>query len=296
MEGRKQVHYRFYFSNGYLVSCFRTDKSGDYGDNLLYTKKEEVSTKYTYSTQKAKLQQLKELFDEQLISEDEYESRKKIVLDDLVEENKSIPTKSNDVFAPQKTILQPKVEVHNDAVKDVDKKDYKSLYNGFEGQLKIPFIESGSPQKNFSFGIDFVASYRFNHVIRIGGGIGLQYVDLKYEDAKIIGTESFEAYYESAMSIPIFADFKFDFMKTKCSPFISVDIGYKFYVPFSKYASDNKLGFFISPVLGLDIRFEKCVLCIGLGYEYQCRSFSCEALDVKYGNYSSVIEYIAISF
>lgn len=75
------------------------------------------------------------------------------------------------------------------------------------------------------------------------------------------------------MTIPVFANVKVDFLKTKVSPYVSMDCGYNFFIPFSKYAQDNKLGFLIQPALGVDIRFQKCVLFIEISYKYQSHSF-----------------------
>lgn len=314
LDDGQVLHYRCYLKEDSLFSCFKTNQDGDYGNNLLYHPEEisyipnenasqATSQDDTYLIQKTKLQQLKELLDEQLISEEDYQNKKKIIVDEIMETNQPISDHSI-VYIPNNLAISSTKNIDKEETpanfEDVEMPDndniFKGVSKGFEGQLKIPFIEGFKPQKNFSFGIDFIASYRFNAFCRLGGGIGLQYVKLKYEDAKTIDYKYFKEYYESALSIPLFANIKFDFMQTKCSPFFSCDVGYKFYVPFSKYAKNNKLGFFVSPVLGLDIRFDKCVLSIGVGYEYQQRSFSDELLDVKYDGYSSITEFIAIAF
>ena len=47
---------------------------------------------------------------------------------------------------------------------------------GFEPQVRVAFDEGVDYQKNFSFGADFVAAYRFNEIIRLGAGVGVDYV------------------------------------------------------------------------------------------------------------------------
>ena len=50
---------------------------------------------------------------------------------------------------------------------------------GFEPQIRLSFDEGVDYQKNFSFGADFVAAYRFNEIIRLGAGVGVDYVNMR---------------------------------------------------------------------------------------------------------------------
>ena len=165
---------------------------------------------------------------------------------------------------------------------------------GFEPQVRVSFDEGIDKQANLKLGADFIASYRFNEFVRLGGGIGIDYLKLKFEESKTIGSKVYKAYYEEALAIPVFANIKVDFMKTKVSPFFATDCGYSFFVPFSKYAKDNKLGFFIRPSIGVEIRFRKCSLSIDVAYKYQARDF--ENFLAEYGGYHQICESFAISF
>lgn len=170
-------------------------------------------------------------------------------------------------------------------------KEWKT--KGFEAQIKLCVDEGVDYQKNTSCSADFVAAYRFNELFRLGAGIGIEYDKLIFEDAKYI-YRYYDAYYEGAISIPIFVNLKIDFMRTKVSPYLSANCGYNFFIPFSKYAQDNKLGFFIHPAIGVDIHFSKCTLFCELGYKYQHRSF--ESGEDEYKGYHQISQSIGISF
>lgn len=165
---------------------------------------------------------------------------------------------------------------------------------GFEPHIRVSFDEGIDLFKNFSFGLDLLAAYRFNEHFRIGAGVGLNYVRLFYEKAEFVGSHYFDEYYESAMSVPIFANIKVNFLKTKVSPYLGFDMGYNVFVPFSKYAESNKLGFFIKPAFGCDIRFDNCALFIELAYRYQKRE--CSIVPYENASYSQITQCIGFQF
>lgn len=178
---------------------------------------------------------------------------------------------------------------------DEEDDKYTEFYlKGFEPHVRISFDEGIDLFKNFSFGLDLLAAYRFNEHFRIGAGVGLTYVNLFYEKAGWIGDYHFDEYYESAIGIPIFANIKVNFLKTKVSPYIGFDIGYNAFVPFSKYAESNKLGLFFKPAFGCDIRFKKCALFIELAYRYQKRE--CSIVPYENASYSQITQCIGFQF
>lgn len=164
---------------------------------------------------------------------------------------------------------------------------------GFEPQVRVFLDEGMDKQKNWSFGADFIASYRFNEIVRIGGGVGLQYSYLRYGEPAPNTTD--KGNYKESLAIPIFANIKVDFLKRKVSPFFAADCGYMFHIPGSGVTKDNKLGFFVRPSIGIDIRFRKCVLCIDIAYKYQARSFD-NGWDEPYKGYHQISQSVAVSF
>ncbi len=173
---------------------------------------------------------------------------------------------------------------------------------GFEPQIRVTFDEGIDNFDNFSFGADFLAGYRFNEIVCIGAGVGLNYIDLRYEQAGWNSSlERYDSgYKESAMSFPVFANVKVNFTKTKISPFINVDLGYTAFLPFSKYAQHNKLGFLMRPAFGVDFHFCKWSLFLEIAYKYQQRQADDSYYtlsSVKFdGGYSQLSQSIGFQF
>lgn len=165
---------------------------------------------------------------------------------------------------------------------------------GFEPQIRVTGDIGVDSYKNTSFGVDFVAGFRTSDLIRIGAGAGISYVDLLFEDAHFIGNHYFDKYKENAAYIPIFIDGKFNFIKSKISPFVNLDLGYAVYVPFSEYAKKNSLGFFVQPAFGVDFNIGKGDLFVQVGYKYQMRK--CEHWADTNGNYSQTSFAIGYQF
>ena len=158
---------------------------------------------------------------------------------------------------------------------------------GFEPQLSVSFNEGVDSYKNFSFGLDFIAAYRANEYFRIGAGIGFNYINLFY------GYEELLAYYEPAMTIPLFANIKVNFVDTKVSPYLGIDVGYNIFIPFSEYSKDNKFGIYFKPAFGADIHFENITLFIEFAYRYQKRTFTSWIGSTE--NYSLIRNYSQIT-
>ena len=165
---------------------------------------------------------------------------------------------------------------------------------GFEPQIRLSFDEGMDYQKNFSFGADVIMAYRVNPIFRLGIGAGIDYVNLRFEEPVYINYKKYDAYYEAAMTFPVFANIKIDFLKTRISPYMAIDCGYNFFIPFSKYAEDNKLGLLIRPAFGADFHFSKCNLFVELSYKYQARTF--DNTIASYRSYHQICQSIGVSF
>lgn len=171
---------------------------------------------------------------------------------------------------------------------------------GFEPQLSVSFNEGVDSYKNFSFGLDFLAAYRANEYFRIGAGLGLDYINLFYEDIEFRNGNLYLPYYEPAVTIPLFANIKVNFVDTKVSPYLGIDVGYNIFIPFSGYAKNNKLGIFFKPAFGADIHFEHITLFIEFAYRYQMRSFTSWIEPTENNstirNYSQITQTIGFQF
>lgn len=102
------------------------------------------------------------------------------------------------------------------------------------------------PSPNFDVSLVMINGYRFNKIVFLGGGIGISYRQgdtwsYYYEDG-----EKPEKY----VGIPVFLRAKFNFSKTKVSPYFGVDIGGALLWDNDKYLEG---AFIFRPHFGLDI-------------------------------------------
>jgi hypothetical protein len=97
--------------------------------------------------------------------------------------------------------------------------------------------------------LNIINCYRIDPYLAIGGGYGVRY----YLDQQVT-------------FIPLFADFRVNFVNTKVSPFFAFDLGYTFYAT----NGFGGVGMFFSPSAGLNIKTAgNSTLSIGVGYEIQ---------------------------
>ena len=157
---------------------------------------------------------------------------------------------------------------------------------GFEPEIRVGYDLGVDTYKNTSFGGKFTAGYRFNPMFRFGAGVGMDYVDLFYENAHFTKYDYRKKYYESAMSVPLFLNAKVNFTDNRVSPFFATDFGYNIFIPCSDYAEHNSLGIFVAPSFGIDIRAGRGAFIIQVGYKYQARDF--DGWAKTNGNYSQV--------
>lgn len=121
-----------------------------------------------------------------------------------------------------------------------------------------------------TFGYDAIFGYQFNSHLQLGGGIGLRAL--------------YEVRGRSNFGVPLYADFKVNFLKTKVTPFFDLKAG-------SLITADPT--FYISPSVGAKIHFSKArALSISTGLawaEYDQYEFDYYIDD--YGNLRIYNEY-----
>ncbi len=145
----------------------------------------------------------------------------------------------------------------------------------FEPQIKIGYSYGLDTYKNHSFGGEFLAGYRIIPQLRLGIGVGIDYCEHKYEDAhyNTLINRYQKEYRESAAYIPLFLNGKYNFTEGKISPYVTTDIGYSFFIPYSDYAKENSLGVFVKPGFGVDFNIGKGDIFVEVNYTYQTRKF-----------------------
>lgn len=166
--------------------------------------------------------------------------------------------------------------------------------NNIETQVKVGYDYGIDADKNESFGIDLIVGYRTSEQFRIGLGTGISWCEHKYENAKFINYKYFGEYRETAAYVPLLLNGKFNFVDSSISPYLAMDLGYTIFIPFSKFAENNKLGFMFSPCFGCDYSIGSCDLFTQVGYKYQKREF--DTILGTFGNYSQLVFAIGVQF
>lgn len=200
----------------------------------------------------------------------------------------------NDIVPTNKVVVETKENIKKPKDLDDDNQTFHWEKKGLENQIRLNIGEGLSVQKNLHMSFDYIIGYRFSESVRVGAGVGLNYEKLKYEESTIYNGHYFKEYYEGAFTLPIFANVKVDFLKTKVSPYLALDLGYNCFFPASKFAKANKLGVFVRPTVGVDVHFSKCTLFFDLGCTYQHRE--CSTSLGKYGSYVLFAQSFGLQF
>ncbi len=160
-----------------------------------------------------------------------------------------------------------------DEIEKLTKEPYqgksRSSLNGSGLQLGYRgIVELGYQIGTGDYGMDrlklnIINGFQINPNFSIGFGTGLRY----YFDAE-------------AAVIPVFADFRGNFINNMISPYLSLGIGYSF----DATNDFEGLGFLLNPMVGLSfIVSEKSAINVGLGYEMQ----KMKVYYIDYYGYSS---------
>lgn len=103
-----------------------------------------------------------------------------------------------------------------------------------------------------SQGLTFFAGYRINSYLFFGLGTGIEY---SYSKAESFGNKSYDRY---AFSVPMLARVKFNLLKTRVTPYCSIDIGYNAnvadnYKAGDRFFSRKESGTVLESTLGIEI-------------------------------------------
>lgn len=164
----------------------------------------------------------------------------------------------------------------------------------FEPQVKVGYDLGIDDDKNLSFGAELLAGYRFNENFRLGVGTGISWCKHLYEKAGVssITDEYYKDYKETALYVPLFVNGKFNFIKGGVSPYLSLDLGYTFFISCSDYADENDLGFMAKPAFGVDFPVVNGNIFVELGYKYQKRDWPL----IEKADYSQLSIAVGYSF
>lgn len=141
------------------------------------------------------------------------------------------------------------------------KSEHTGLKSGYKGIAELDYLFGVGYYGIGRLEVNIINGYQFNPYFSLGLGTGFRWYSISGYNAVLI---------------PIFADFRVNFMDNKVSPYFSLGIGYSF----DATDSFSGLGILAKPSLGVTIKVsEKLVMHTGLGYEMQ---------KINYYDYSSI--------
>lgn len=132
--------------------------------------------------------------------------------------------------------------------------------------------------------LDVMFGYRITPLLRVGGGIGYQqFVFIKAKESGL-------QWEEDAKNIPVFADVKFNFTKSKFSPFVNAQVGAITNGKYEEYGDIN-MNFMYKAGIGFDINFERGALF----FEADFKRIEISSNSVEYMNLDSNPSFIGLS-
>ncbi len=127
------------------------------------------------------------------------------------------------------------------------------LQSGYKGIVELGYQIGTGDYGMDRLKLNIINGYQINPYFSLGFGTGLRY----YFDAE-------------AALIPVFADFRANFIDNKISPYLSLGVGYSF----DATNSFEGVGFLLNPTIGVSFKVsEKSAINVGLGYEMQRMKF-----------------------
>lgn len=127
------------------------------------------------------------------------------------------------------------------------------LQSGYKGIVELGYQIGTGDYGMDRLKLNIINGYQINPYFSLGFGTGLRY----YFDAE-------------AALIPLFADFRANFIDNKISPYLSLGVGYSF----NATNDFEGVGFLLNPTVGVSFKVsDKSAMNVGLGYEMQKMDF-----------------------
>ena len=143
----------------------------------------------------------------------------------------------------------------------------RGLQRGYKGMLEWGYsFGAGGDYGTDRLYLNFINGAQFNPYFSFGAGVGVHY----YFSDRYYYLNNFY-YNNDFVLIPVFADFRINFIDKPVSPYLAIDLGYSF------NASDNlnSFGLFESVAVGASFKVSRFrALHVGLGYEIQWIHYS----------------------
>lgn len=136
-------------------------------------------------------------------------------------------------------------------------KDYEFKKKGFVFNYELGFIDYPSGGDDLALlAIMLVHGYQFNPHFSLGLGAGAEISS------------------KGAYNIPVYADARVYFLKTRCTPFFNFAFGYNHFIGDNGYNGSQSNGFLINPAFGARFALNKKVgVTTTLGYKYDAQFY-----------------------
>ena len=188
-----------------------------------------------------------------------------------------VPNRSLEIKTIDGNILTYQMDDIEKIVQGTINENYNSghssygLGSGYKGIIDVGYSFGIGTYKMNRFDFNFINGYQVNPYFSLGIGVGLRY----YFDTE-------------AALIPIFADFRANFIDNPISPYLSLGIGYSF----DATNSFESVGLLLDPTVGVSFKIsDKSAFIVGLGYEMQRMKF----LDFYLDNWTHIYEHYSTS-
>lgn len=139
------------------------------------------------------------------------------------------------------------------------RKEYALKQSGFASMIDVSYRMPIGSDFSSNLGLSYTAGYRLNNAIYVGAGVGLNYFTNNKPLQLAVEAPQGVALSPSAISIPVFAYFRSNFINGRFSPFFALAAGYELAGKQTlhldlydvEYATSS---FFVNPQLGINFR------------------------------------------
>jgi hypothetical protein len=188
-----------------------------------------------------------------------------------------VPNKSIKIETADGNIFVYQIDEIEKLTKEPTKNDGENtgLEQGYKGIVEVGYQIGIGDYGMDRLKLNIINGYQINPYFSLGIGTGLRY------------------YFSSEVPlIPLFADFRANFINGKISPYLSLGIGYSF----NAKNSFEGVGFLLNPTLGVSFKISNnSAMNVGLGYEMQKMRVAFIGYGLYYFFYESTENTGAIS-
>lgn len=139
------------------------------------------------------------------------------------------------------------------------RKEYARKQSGFASMIDVSYRMPIGSDFSSNLGLSYTAGYRLNNAIYVGAGVGLNYFTNNKPLQLAVDAPQGVVLSPSAISIPVFAYFRANFINGRFSPFFALAAGYELAGKQTlhldlydvEYATSS---FFVNPQLGINFR------------------------------------------